>query len=59
MSEIMEDNGMRTLLGTLAFVGAMVCYWICAYKCISCLKKKEERGVNRITVTSQDFGSNV
>ena len=44
MSEsFIENNEIRALVGSFCFVGGMVCFWFCAYKCIICLKEKEER----------------
>ena len=38
-----DNNEIRALIGSFCFVGGMVCFWFCAYKCIICLKEKEER----------------
>jgi hypothetical protein len=59
MPEFISDNEIRTLIGTVLFVGGMVCYWFCAYKCLTCLKERERRQ-NIITVAPrQTFVSNV
>jgi len=35
-------NTIRTLIGTLGLIGGCLLYWICAYKLISCLNKKDK-----------------
>ena len=44
-----ENNDVRALLGSFSLVGGFVCFWFCVYKCILCLKEKEDRHT-RITV---------
>ena len=38
-----DNNEIRALIGSFCFVGGMVCFWFCAYKCVVCLNEKEER----------------
>ena len=40
---IFENDDIRALIGSFCFVGGMVCLWFCAYKCVACLKEKEDR----------------
>ena len=46
-----EETGyaIRTLIGTLGLIGGCLLYWICTYKLISCLNKKErERKITQV-----------
>jgi hypothetical protein len=50
MSEIMENEGVRALLGSLILIGSMVLIVYCCYKLAVC---REEEDKKRIKVMSE------
>jgi len=42
------EYAVRTLIGTIGLIITCILYWVCAYKLVSCLDKKERQKNNHI-----------
>ena len=56
MPEFISDGDLGALVLAVVFVLGVFCYWYCAFKCVTCLKKKEDRR-NVITVSQRDYSN--
>ena len=56
MPEFISEGDLRALVMSVIFVFGVFCYWYGAFKCVTCLKNKEDRR-NVITVSQRDHSN--
>jgi len=55
MSESEIENTIRTILGTISFIGIWICIIICCYKYAVCQEKQNK--VNNLTVIPRTYNT--